>query len=331
MNKITWGIIGCGNVTEKKSGPAMNKGPNSKLVAVMRRSADKAADYAHRHNVAKWYTDGEALMNNPEINSVYVATPPASHIDYTLSALKKGLNVYIEKPVTLNAAEAIKIAEAVKHSTGKVSIAHYRRAQPFFLKIKELLDSNTIGDVRTVQIRMWQSRKPALITHLEDNWRINPALSGGGYFHDLSPHQLDLMLYFFGEPEYYNGHGLNQSGANPCDDNVSGLLIFKNGVVVNGSWCFNVAEEESIDRCEIIGSEGSISFPFFNSPHTITLKVGGVEELITFPSLEHVQQPMIEKVVNYFNGEGDNPCSIDDAIVLMKIIDAFTAPPNPPR
>lgn len=324
MSNINWGIIGCGDVTEKKSGPALQKVPNSKLIAVMRRNAEKAADYARRHNVGTWYDDAEQLMNNPEINSVYVATPPASHMDYTLAALKKGLNVYIEKPVTLNAAEAIKIANAVKQSKGKVSIAHYRRAQPMFLKVKELLDNKTIGDIRTVQIRMWQSSKPALITHLEDNWRINPALSGGGYFHDLSPHQLDLMLFFFGEPEYYNGRGLNQSGANACDDNVSGQLIFKNGVVVNGSWCFNVAEEESIDLCEIIGSEGSMSFPFFNAPHTIVLKIGSKKKLIKFEPLQHVQQPMIAKVVNYFNNEGPNPCAIDDAIVLMKIIDAFS-------
>jgi predicted dehydrogenase len=324
MSKITWGIIGCGNVTEKKSGPAFNKVPNSKLIAVMRRNAEKAADYAQRHNVGKWYDDAEQLMNNNEINSVYVATPPASHKDYAVSALKKGLNVYIEKPVTLNAGEAATIAEAAKQSAGKVSIAHYRRAQPFFLKIKELIDTKAIGEARTVQIRMWQSRKPQLITHLEDNWRVNPALSGGGYFHDLSPHQLDLMLYFFGEPEYYTGRGLNQAQINNCDDNVSGVLIFKNGVVVNGSWVFNVAEEASVDSCEIIGSEGSISFPFFNTPHTIVLKKGGNEEEIIFPPLEHVQQPLIEKVVNYFNGEGENPCSIAEAIVLMKIIDAFT-------
>ncbi len=331
MSNITWGIIGCGNVTEKKSGPAFNKVPNSKLIAVMRRNAEKAADYAQRHNVSKWYADAQQLMNDKEISAVYIATPPASHVDYALAALKKGLNVYIEKPVTLNAAEAQKIAEAVKQSSGKVSIAHYRRAQPFFLKIKELLDSKVIGDVRTVQIRMWQSRKPALITHLEDNWRVNPALSGGGYFHDLSPHQLDLMLYFFGEPEYYAGHGLNQAGINNCDDNVSGVLVFKNGVVVNGSWVFNVTEEASVDSCEIIGSAGTMSFPFFNAPHTIKLKMGTKEEDINFAPLEHVQQPLIEKVVNYFNGDADNPSPIEDAIVLMKIIDAFAAPPNPPR
>jgi predicted dehydrogenase len=322
MNNITWGIIGCGNVTEKKSGPAFNKVPNSKLIAVMRRSAEKAADYAQRHNVAKWFNDGEKLMTDPEINSVYIATPPASHINYALAALKKGLNVYIEKPVTLNAAEAIAIAEAAKQSTGKVAIAHYRRAQPMFLYVKELIDNGTIGDVRIVQIKMWQSRKPQLITHLADNWRVNPALSGGGYFHDLSPHQLDLMLYFFGEPDYYNGRALNQSGAFACDDNVSGQIIFKNKVVVNGSWCFDVAESENIDQCLIVGTKGSISFPVFG--HAVTVKTPDGTEIADFPALEHVQQPMIEKVVNYFNGDGDNPCGIDEAIILMRIIDAFS-------
>jgi predicted dehydrogenase len=324
MSKITWGIIGCGNVTEKKSGPALNKVPNSKLIAVMRRNAEKAADYATRHNVPKWYNDGEKLLNDLEINSVYVATPPASHIDYTLAALKKGLNVYIEKPITLNAAEAITIAEAVKQSTGKVAVAHYRRAQPMFLYVKDLIDTKAIGDVRTVQIKMWQSLRPQLITHLEDNWRINPALSGGGYFHDLSPHQLDLMLYFFGEPVYYSGRSLNQSGAYPCDDNVSGQIVFKNNVVVNGSWSFNVAETETTDECLIIGTKGSISFPFFG--HTVTTRIGTEGETVDYPPLEHVQQPMIEKVVNYFNGQGPNPCSIDEAVVLMKIIDAFSQP-----
>jgi predicted dehydrogenase len=326
MSKITWGIIGCGDVTEKKSGPALSKVPNSKLIAVMRRNAEKAADYANRHNVPKWYNDGEKLLNDPEINSIYVATPPASHIDYTLAALKKGLNVYIEKPITLNAAEAITIAEAVKQSTGKVAIAHYRRSQPMFLDVKELLDTKAIGDIRTVQIKMWQSLRPQLITHLEDNWRINPALSGGGYFHDLSPHQLDLMLYFFGEPVYYNGRSLNQSGAYPCDDSVSGQIIFKNNVVINGSWSFNVAETETIDECLIIGTKGSISFPFFG--HSVTTKIVTEEKTTEYPPLEHVQQPMIEKVVNYFNGQGPNPCSIDEAVVLMKIIDAFSWPVN---
>jgi predicted dehydrogenase len=322
MSNISWGIIGCGDVTEKKSGPAFNKIQGSQLIAVMRRNAEKAADYARRHQVGRWYNDAEKLLNDPEINAIYIATPPASHMDYALAAIKKGLHVYIEKPVTLNAAQAQQIANAVNQTKSHVTVAHYRRAQPMFLFIKELLDKKTIGEIRTVQIKMWQSAKPALVTHLVDNWRVQPELSGGGYFHDLAPHQLDLMLFFFGEPAYYNGFGLNQSGTNAADDHVSGHIAFKNKVVVNGSWCFNVSEHEENDECEIIGTNGHIRFPFFN--HTVSWKNDMEDKTITFMPPQHVQQPMIEKVVNYFNDQGPNPCSIDEAVILMKIMDAFT-------
>ena len=326
MSTINWGIIGCGDVTEKKSGPAFSKVAGSRLVAVMRRDAEKAADYAYRHGVGKWYSDADELMNDGELNAIYIATPPASHADYAIAALNKGFNVYVEKPVTRNAEEARQIAEAVKnHPNQKLTVAHYRRAVPMFLKVKQLLDEGLVGDVRTVQIRMWQARKPALVADVATNWRVQPELSGGGYFHDLAPHQLDLMLFYFGAPEYYSGFSLNQSGATAADDHVSGQILFKNNIVVNGSWCFNVAENQTTDTCEIVGTKGKITFPFFGN--YISWKTDDDEQVQTFVHPEHIQQPMIEKIVAYFNNEGPNPCSIDEAIVLMDIMDAFTSKP----
>jgi predicted dehydrogenase len=322
MSTINWGIIGCGNVTELKSGPAFNKVSGSKLTAVMRRDAAKAADYAQRHHVDKWYSHANELLNDPELNAIYIATPPASHLPYALDALKKGFNVYVEKPVTRNAAEAQQMAQAVKQSGLKLTVAHYRRAVPMFLHIKSLLDSKVIGDVRTVQIRMWQARKPALVANVETNWRVQPELSGGGYFHDLAPHQLDLMLYYFGEPEFYSGFSLNQAKATPADDHVTGQILFKNNIVVNGSWCFNVAESETVDSCEIVGTKGKITFAFFGK--YVTLKTETEEKTTEFTHPQHIQQPMIEKIVAYFKGEGPNPCSIEEAIVLMQILDSFT-------
>jgi len=322
MGAINWGIIGCGDVTEIKSGPAFNKVANSKLIAVMRRDAVKAADYARRHNVGKWYDDAEKLMSDPEINAVYIATPPDSHLPYALSALEKGFNVYVEKPVTRNANEAKQMAEAVEKGNSKLTVAHYRRALPMFLYVKKLLADNVIGEVRTVQIRMWQARKPKLVADVETNWRVNPEVSGGGYFHDLAPHQLDLMLYYFGEPAYYNGFSLNQSHATPADDHVCGQILFKNNIVVNGSWCFNVTESETIDSCEIVGTTGKITFPFFGK--TVTHKTEQDEKTVEFIHPQHIQQPMIERIVAYFNGDGPNPCSIHEAVILMNIMDSFT-------
>ncbi|MBS7564003.1 Gfo/Idh/MocA family oxidoreductase [Mucilaginibacter sp. Bleaf8] len=324
METIKWGIIGCGDVTEKKSGPAFSKIPGSQLVAVMRRDAEKAADYARRHNVGKWYSDASELLNDPEINAVYIATPPSSHLEYALAALEKGLPVYVEKPVTRNAAEAEQMAEAVKNSGGKLVVAHYRRRVPLFLKVKQLLDEQAIGEVRTVQMRLWQSRKPKLVTDGAPNWRTTPAISGGGYFHDLSPHQLDLMLYFFGEPAFYQGFSLNQAGATEADDHVCGQILFKSGVVFNGSWCFDVAESQNIDLCEIIGSAGKISFAVFGN--SIDLENSEGKQTINFEQPQHIQQPMITSIVGYLHGQEPNPCTIDEALVLMKIIDAFASP-----
>jgi predicted dehydrogenase len=323
MKDINWGIIGCGNVTEKKSGPAFNKVQSSKVVAVMRRDAEKAVDYARRHNIGKWYSDARELLNDNEVNAIYIATPPSSHLDYAIAALQKGLPVYVEKPVTINAGQAQQMADAVKQYNGKLVVAHYRRRLPMFLKVKELLQQNVIGTVLTVQMRLWQSRKPALVTQDAPNWRTQPDISGGGYFHDLAPHQLDLMLYFFGQPAFYQGFALNQEGTDQADDHVTGSILFESNIVFNGSWSFNVAETENTDLCEIIGTEGKISFAVFGN--TINFWNGHTHQTIDFVHPENIQLPMITSVAGYLHGGEPNPCTIEEAVTLMKIMDSFTS------
>jgi len=321
---IKWGMIGCGDVTELKSGPAFSLVKGSELVAVMRRDKVKAADYALRHGVKRWYSDAEELLNDPQINAVYIATPPSSHKEYAIRALKKGLNVYLEKPVTLNAQEARDIVEMCSASRARLSVAHYRRALPMFIYVKDLLDTHAIGDVRTVRISMWQVERPKLIADTVDNWRLNPEVSGGGYFHDLAPHQLDLMVYFFGRPLLMTGFACNQSATTAADDHVTGVAQFASDICLTGSWSFNVSEADQVDECLIVGSEGSIRFPFFG--RTVTLKTSepSNEQVKEFEMPKHIQQPMIEHVVNFFQNESPNPCSIDDALLSLEMMDAFS-------
>lgn len=322
MEEIKWGIIGCGDVTEVKSGPAFNKVPNSSIVAVMRRDAAKAEDYALRHGVPKWYDDAEKLINDPDVNAIYIATPPLQHEEYTLFSLAAGKPVYVEKPMTLNAESALRMQNASLKYNVKLSVAHYRRAQPMFLKVKELLDKNVIGEVRFVQLQMLQSPARNLIASTGNNWRLDPSISGGGLFHDLAPHQLDLMIYYFGQVSSSSGISINQSREYPADDLVVGQILFESGVVFNGTWCFTVSENDKKDICEITGSAGTISFPIFGNK--ISIKKDGYEEEFVFEALQHVQQPMIDKVTNYFLGKGDNPCSSEQAILSMQLMDSFT-------
>ncbi len=322
MNKIKWGIIGCGDVTEVKSGPAFNKIANSQLVAVMRRDAAKAADYAKRHGVPKWYSNASDLINDPEVNAIYIASPPLQHEEYTIAALATGKPVYVEKPMALNSAAAQRMAEASLKYGVKLVVAHYRRAQPLFLKIKSLLAEKAIGDVRFVDLKMLQPAASDIIANSEENWRINPAISGGGLFHDLAPHQLDLMLYYFGEAVSFQGLASKKDAAAPVADLVTGHIEFENNVVFNGLWCFSTPKSEQADSCEIVGSKGKITFSVFGQ--YIKVNVEGKEELLNFEPLQHVEQPMIEQVVAYFRGEGENPCSAEEALKTMKIMDAFT-------
>jgi predicted dehydrogenase len=324
MEKINWGIIGCGDVTELKSGPAFNKVQDSSLLAVMRRDGKKAADYARRHAVPLWYDDASQLINNPEVNAIYIATPPGSHEFYTLAAIRAGKPVYVEKPMTLNAASARIMIEAAREANVKLVVAHYRRAQPMFNKIRQLLQQGSIGKPVSVQLEYFSTAiAPEDLTIPKVAWRVDPAISGGGLFHDLAPHQLGLMIYYFGNPVSASGRSFNTGGLYAADDTVQGVIEFENNITFTGHWDFNAPPGHRKDECVITGSSGEMRFSVFGTQE-IRMNVNGHETKIAFDPPRHVQQPLIEKVVQYFLGKGPNPCPPEEGYEIMKLMDAFT-------
>ncbi len=326
MQQINWGIIGCGDVTEVKSGPAFNKVAQSSLVAVMRRDEAKVKDYAKRHNVPKYYTDAQALINDPDINAIYIATPPDSHEAYTLAAITAGKPVYVEKPMTLNTASAIKMSNAANEKNVKLVVAHYRREQPIYQQLKTIINSNIIGDIRLVKLLMIKKRLTNEQLNIDKtSWRVNTAIAGGGLFHDLAPHQLDILYYLFGNVKTVQGIATNQSKTYQADDMVAGNILFENGIVFQGNWCFSIANITEEDTCEIIGEQGKISFSFFNQAPLI-VHANGMQQVYEFSPLQHVQQPMIERVVQYFLGNTTNPCCGEEGITIMQWLDAIAKP-----
>ena len=323
IGKIQWGIIGCGDVTELKSGPAFNKVKDSSLLAVMRRDEAKAKDYAARHGVPKYYANASELINDPEINAIYIATPPDSHEAYAMASIAAGKPVYVEKPMTVNHFSAQRMMDAAKANNVKLVVAHYRRAQPMFNKIKQLLDDKTIGDVLYVNMQYRQQPLTAeVMATPKMAWRLDPVQSGGGLFHDLAPHQLGLMVYYFGGIQNATGVSANRGATYNADDLVNGIIQFKNGVQFSGSWCFNVMPEDEIDQCEIFGTDGSIVFSVFGKSEIIVNTAVG-KNIIPFEALAHVQQPMIEKVVQYFLGNIDNPCPPEEGVAVLELMDCF--------
>jgi predicted dehydrogenase len=307
LDQVKWGIIGCGNVTEVKSGPAFNLVEGSELIAVMRRNGDLARDYAERHGVPKWYADADLLINDPDVNAIYIATPPDSHLAYTRKALEAGKPVYVEKPMARSAAECDEMNRISAQTGVPLYVAYYRRSLPYFLKIKELIETKAIGEVRSVHIQLhWQPYDEEVGVDTKPRWRVFPEMSGGGHFHDLASHQFDYLEYVFGPVRDARGFASNQAGLYPADDIVAASFAFESGVLGTGSWCYTVNKEQRVDNAWIIGSEGKISFHFFEKFDIVVETAKGTEHF-HLPYPKHVQQPFIEQMVRELR-EGVKVC-----------------------
>lgn len=301
---IRWGIIGCGNVTEVKSGPAFQKAERSELVAVMRRNGDLAKDYAARHGVKKWFDNAQALIADPEVDAVYIATPPSSHKLYTLQCAQAGKPVYVEKPMALNHAECLEMIAACEHAKVPLFVAYYRRMLPRFIKIKELIESGAIGDVRFVNTILYRPLTQA-DQDAADNWRTDPIRSGGGYFNDLASHILNFLEYALGPITEVAGFANNQAQQYVAEDIVSGSFRFASGVQGTGNWCFSAYEKA--DLTEIIGTQGKISYANFNESPVLLSAAGGVNRFqINNPP--HIQQPLIQTIVDELLGVENSIC-----------------------
>lgn len=302
MRTIRWGIIGCGNVTEVKSGPGLQKARNSALVAVMRRDGKLAADYAQRHNVPRWYDNAEALIHDPEVDAVYIATPPYAHQEYTFAVAAAGKPVYVEKPMARTHAECQAMVNACQDAGVPLWVAYYRRCLPRFVKVKALLAAGAIGEPRSVTVRFYRDWYQP--TNGQLPWRVDPAIAGGGFFVDLASHTLDYLDYFFGPVVQVQGYAGNQGGYYPAEDVVTGSFVFTSGVHGNGIWCFD--SYHRVDETEIVGKAGKITFSSFGTePIRLTTKAGVTD--FPEPTPEHVQQPLIQTIVDELNGVGRCP------------------------
>ena len=291
---INWGIIGCGNVTEQKSGPAFGKTRGSKLVAVMRRDAEKARDYALRHNVPRWYNNATELINDKEVNAVYVATPPDSHAEYAIQAMYAGKPAYVEKPMALNydqCQEMIKVSEQTGMS---LFVAYYRRRLPGFLKIKELLNEGIIGKPNHFEIRFITPPRPE--DYLKPlPWRVIPESSGGGYLHDLGSHQLDLLDFLLEPLKLVDSDSENRLGLYAPADFVKATFKTDSGISGSAFWNFGASGKEHTDTIVISGEKGRIEFSCFDFTQT---KVVSQDHILYYdnPRPEHVQSGLIELI-----------------------------------
>lgn len=300
MNRIKWGIIGCGDVSEVKSGPAFNKVAHSELVAVMRRNEQKVADYARRHSVQKWTTDAQQLIDDSEVNAVYIATPPSLHAKYAKMAIEAGKPVYIEKPMCRTYQECVEVNNLAQINNVPVFVAYYRRALPSFLKVKTLVERGAIGTVRNVNIQLYKHAQEQSMASMP--WRVDPEIAGGGYFYDLAAHQIDYLRFLFGDFSSVQSVVRNQAGLYSAEDMLAVSFMIGNDIVGSGTWCFSSSEVNDRDIIEIVGTKGRIEFSCFDFVPVKLISTSGIKTF-EFPKPEHVQQSLIQNIVKTLRGE----------------------------
>ena len=315
---IRWGFIGCGEATEKKSGPAFAVVKGSEVVAVMGRDKEKTRNYAKRHNIRHCYTDAQALIDDPEVNAVYIATPPSSHATFAIMAMKAGKPVYVEKPLAASYEDCARINRISRETGVQCFVAYYRRYLPYFQKVKELLPQ--IGKVLNVQIRF--SVPPRDLDYNRENlpWRVNPDIAGGGYFYDLAPHQIDLLQEMFGCILHAEGYATNRGGLYKAEDTVSACFMFETGIPGSGSWCFVSDESSKEDNIEIFGSKGTIKFSVFTFDPIELRNEEGVKSF-SVPNPTYVQLPLIRNIVEHLQHKGNCTCDSVSATPTNWVLD----------
>ncbi|MBA7580689.1 Oxidoreductase P35 [subsurface metagenome] len=312
---INWGMIGCGNVTEKKSAPSFNKIDHSFLLGVYNRTKNKAVSYAERHGVPKVFDTAEQLISDAGINAIYIATPPSSHPEYAIQAMQAGKPVYVEKPMAASYEDCLKMNEVSRETGVPVFVAYYRRSMDYFQKVRELLNGNAIGKPYLCHSRLFVPPREEDYRREDLPWRVVPGISGGGYFHDMGCHELDILLFLFGELKSVAGYAANFGRLYTPEDTVVASLEFEGGLLYNGSWCFIASESSACDEILVIGESGSLRFSCFGyTPIEVITSDGKTEYPVGPP--EHVQYPMIRAVVEELQGKGRSPSHGDTAAMV---------------
>jgi 1,5-anhydro-D-fructose reductase (1,5-anhydro-D-mannitol-forming) len=320
MESVRWGMIGCGDVTEKKSAPSFNKIQGSSLHGVTSRSKSRASAYAARHHVPKVYDSAAELVDDPDISAVYVATPPSSHAAYAIMAMRAGKPVYVEKPMAPDYQGCLEMNQVASETGMPIFVAYYRRSMKYFLKVKELLQSQVIGNVLMVQSSLMVPARPEDRDRQNLPWRVVPEISGGGYFYDMACHELDILSYYFGTVRSVGGWHANMGGLYPAEDTVTACMAFESGLLYAGTWCFVAGRDAAADTIVITGEKGQIRFSCFQFTPIECLTETGKQEYPIGPP-EHVQMPMIKSVVEDLQGQGSSPSKGDSGAHVNWIMD----------
>ncbi|TAD94068.1 MAG: gfo/Idh/MocA family oxidoreductase [Bacteroidetes bacterium] len=327
---MTWASIGCGNVCEVKSLPAMYKLPGSSVAGVYGRQQENAANFARRHAIPTVYTSVTQLLADPNVDIVYVSTPPHTHLQYTMAALDAGKHVYVEKPMGLNYAECVAMHQHAQLRQKKLFVAHYRRALPYFLQVQSLLQQGAIGRVITAHWQLFQPPYPHDGSAQPLPWRLQASLAGGGYFFDLAPHGLDILQFLL-DDDIANAQGFstNRGGLYGVEDTVAGSFVTQKGVCGTAHFSFVTTPEAKTDTLTFIGTSGQITCSVFAFTPIVLSQSSHTQEF-KIEKPQHIQMPLVQTILNDLRGQGICPSHSSTALPTALAMDAMVGSTTQP-
>jgi predicted dehydrogenase len=268
--------------------------------------------------VPHWYDDADALIRDPEVDAVYVATPPETHSHFALAVAAAGKPAYVEKPMARHAPECDRMLAAFAQHGQKLFVAYYRRCLPRFVLVQELLAASVLGRVTGGRYH-WAT--PA---HRENGgaWRLDAAKAGGGLFLDIGSHVLDLLDFLLGPLTDVAGAAANLASSHLVEDTVAMSFRTGNGALGTAHWNFASAVRD--DLLELRGPEGCLSFSVFGS-EPVRLETAAGVQLFDRPPPPHVQQPLIQAVVDDLLGRATCPSTGESARRTSQVMDRVLA------
>jgi len=321
LPEVRWGFIGCGQVTERKSGPAFARISGSRIAAVAGRDFERTRDYARRHNIPLFFTDAEALIHEPMVDAVYIATPHSFHKPFALMAARAGKPVYVEKPMATSYKDALEMADEFQKAGLPLYVAYYRRMLPPFVFCREFIKSGKLGNIIKVEVVYQRPPRPADLNPSGLPWRLQPGLSGGGYLFDIGPHHLDYMSFIFEDIRLMDAVHCNRAGLYAAEDFTHAEFVLNGVIPFAATWDFASSDKQPLDVFMVEGDKGRLQFSFFG-PYCLQLEIDGQKSMLKFPEPRHVQQLLIETIVFELTGRpGHCPSTGQTALEANRLID----------
>ena len=311
MDKVRWGVLGVAKIAMMKVIPAMQRGELCEIVAIASRDLSKARAASQKLGIPKAYGSYEELLADPEIEAIYNPLPNHMHVPWSIAAAEAGKHVLCEKPIGLNAGEALKLL-AVRDRTGrKMGEAFMVRTHPQWLRTRELVRSGAIGELRSISsFFSYFNADPANIRNIREY--------GGGGLMDIGCYPIHTSRFLFGEEPVRIAATMERDPVMRTDRLSSAIMEFPSGQAI-----FTCSTQLTpYQRTLVFGTKGKIEIEIpFNAPPDRPTRIFVNGEVEEFPICDQytIQGDQFSRAIRE---DTEAPVPLEDAVKNMAAIDA---------